>query len=208
MSILKTLLKIILDRGVNRSYSQFGEDLIIRPYVPKTGGVYVDVGCYHPILYSNTYRLYRRGWSGIVIDPNPKLKPLFAFFRPRDRFVHAAIGKKGETHEYVMFADGAYNTLDPASAKEYEARSAIRKRVAITTTSLSDVTAGMKHVDLLNIDTEGFDLEVLKTYDWRIPPRLIIVEALPDSETGAFLRQKGYVLVGLTKLNSIFLYER
>ena len=31
-------------------------------------GFYVDVGCFHPKKHSNTYLLYKRGWSGINID--------------------------------------------------------------------------------------------------------------------------------------------
>ena len=77
MSIIKALIKLILGRGVYRSYSVSGEDLIILPFLPAKGGFYVDVGCYHPILYSNTYRLYRNGWKGIVIDPNRRLGRLF-----------------------------------------------------------------------------------------------------------------------------------
>jgi hypothetical protein len=92
MSIIKTLIKLILGKGVYRSYSVSGEDLIILPFLPVERGFYVDVGCYHPILYSNTYRSYINGWNGVVIDPNRRLGRLFRIFRPRDLFIQAAIG--------------------------------------------------------------------------------------------------------------------
>jgi hypothetical protein len=56
-NILKTFVKLILNRGVG---SQFGEDKVLLTILPKKGR-YVDVGAYHPHLYSNTYALYRGG---------------------------------------------------------------------------------------------------------------------------------------------------
>jgi len=32
----------------NKSYSQFGEDIILQKLLKKKGGFYVDVGAYHP----------------------------------------------------------------------------------------------------------------------------------------------------------------
>lgn len=203
MSIFKTLVKLILRKGMRTSYSQFGEDLIIRPFVPKGKGIYVDVGCYHPILYSNTYRLYRKGWSGIVVDPNIGVKKLFSVFRPRDRFVCAAVGIGGEK-DYFVFSDGAYNTLDSELADAYKSRTHFIGTHKISLRPLSDICAGMDRIDLLNVDVEGLDLEVLETHDWVIKPRVIIVEARPDSPVAKFLAEKGYVLVGFTHLNSIF----
>lgn len=56
------------------SYSQFGEDRIIEAFFGTQGkGIYVDIGCNHPISYSNTWKLYLRGWNGVCVDPNPYL---------------------------------------------------------------------------------------------------------------------------------------
>ena len=42
-------------------YSQFGEDKILFEIIPKnvSNGFYVDVGCFHPKKYSNTYMLLK-----------------------------------------------------------------------------------------------------------------------------------------------------
>ena len=50
--------------------SQFDEDLKILKFF-KEKGFYVDIGCYHPIRYSNTYRMFKLGWKGMNIDLNP-----------------------------------------------------------------------------------------------------------------------------------------
>ena len=203
MSVVRTFLKLLLGRGVYTSYAQFGEDLIIRPYTQRKKGAYVDVGCYHPILYSNTYRLYRQGWQGVVIDPNKSLKTLFAVFRPRDTFIHAAVGEQGKG-TYVTFEDGAYNTFDTELAKTYEKRSRRIGTYSVSLHPLSELLDGIERIDVLSIDVEGYDLEVLKTHNWSVVPGLVIIETRPDSEAGVFLYSKGYELIGMTKLNSLF----
>lgn len=54
-----------------KSFSQYGEDLILESYFQKIGlsdGVYVDIGGFHPTWLSNTYLLHKKGWSGFVVD--------------------------------------------------------------------------------------------------------------------------------------------
>ena len=51
------------------SYSLGGVDLLVNYlFRNKKLGVYIDVGCNHPIKNNNTYLLHKRGWSGINID--------------------------------------------------------------------------------------------------------------------------------------------
>ena len=60
-----------------------GEDLVVEKYFKNiTNGFYVDLGCFHPILYNNTMLLYQKGWRGINIDISKfsiKLSPKFVF---------------------------------------------------------------------------------------------------------------------------------
>lgn len=99
-AILRTFFKQILGKGTRVSYSQDGEDTLVASIIRDKAGVYVDVGAYHPILYSNTYALYRQGWNGIVIDPNIALRPLYSIWRPRDIFVDSGVGVISETRPY------------------------------------------------------------------------------------------------------------
>src|SRR6266404_5627195 len=90
-NILKTAVKRILGRGQG---SQFGEDKIVASLLPEKG-TYLDIGAYHPHLYSNTYLLYKKGWSGTVVEPNPDMFVLWRVFRPKDTFVNCAVGSRG-----------------------------------------------------------------------------------------------------------------
>lgn len=208
MSVLKTIVKLVLGRGVYQSYSISGEDLIILPFLPAKGGFYVDVGCYHPILYSNTYRSYLNGWKGIVIDPNRSLGRLFRIFRPRDLFIQAAIGSSKGERTYFQFEDESYNTLDPACVEKYKLKTKLTSSYPVAMRSLAEVLSDINRIDLLNVDVEGLDLEVLQSYDWKVKPRMIIIEAMMGSPVSKFLEEMGYELVGLTRLNSIFLFKK
>ena len=61
----------------------------------KRNGIYVDVGAYHPKLFSNTYLFYKKGWRGICVDPNPEVGKMFRLARPRDVFLNVGVGDVG-----------------------------------------------------------------------------------------------------------------
>lgn len=55
-----------------KSYSQAGQDLFVDAVLNgRRNGVYLDIGCNHPILNSNTYALETElGWTGWLFDSN------------------------------------------------------------------------------------------------------------------------------------------
>lgn len=63
--------RILLLQFIKKSFSQYGEDLIIDSLLHnKHRGFYVDVGAYDPHRISNTKRFYLKGWKGINIEPD------------------------------------------------------------------------------------------------------------------------------------------
>src|SRR5687767_2385049 len=86
------VIQSVLDPWASTSYAQTGEDRIIATLLDgRSAGFYVDVGCNHPIRYSNTFDLYKRGWRGINIDANQRLIERYRRVRPRDVSVCAVI---------------------------------------------------------------------------------------------------------------------
>ena len=65
--------------------------LLDRFLCQRPSGFYVDVGAHHPIRFSNTFRLYRKGWRGLNIDANPGSMKRFHHTRPRDINIEAAV---------------------------------------------------------------------------------------------------------------------
>ena len=61
-----------------KRYSQWGEDEFIAEFFKDNqNGIYLDIGCFNPFMYSNTCLLHKKGWSGINIDINPTSIDLF-----------------------------------------------------------------------------------------------------------------------------------
>lgn len=85
-------------------------------------GVYVDVGANEPKRFSNTWRLYELGWSGIAVEPDRDLCRRFVRVRSRDAVVCAALGEREEDLVFHRFYESALNTLDPAMAARAESQ--------------------------------------------------------------------------------------
>ena len=199
-SVIKTALKLVLGKGSVRSYGQFGEDAIVQKLLKnRKRGFYIDVGAYDPILYSNTYAFYRKGWSGIAIEPNGSLGKLYKVFRPRDVFIKAAIGTGG-SQTYYEYADPAYNS--------FQKRDDVRlvRESEIKFLPLREVVKQhrIEKIDFLNIDVEGLDAQVLESHDWSVKPTVIAIESQENDPGPTFLLNKGYKLVGKAGLTLVF----
>lgn len=200
------------------TYSGEGEDLILEKYFGKTqSGYYVDIGCYHPKVGSNTHRFFKRGWSGINIDPNPHTIELFKKHRPKDINLNMGIaGKPGELTFY-NFKESAVSTFSEEFYNLRLSQGAVFLNTnKIQTKTLEDVfdeflPSGQK-IDFLDIDTEGTDLEVLASNNWsKYRPEIVLAEDqnlesknLNDLETVKFLNTHGYVLIAKTISTAIF----
>src|SRR3989344_491654 len=198
------------------SYSQSGEDILLNDHIfqNKKNGFYVDIGAHHPKRFSNTYLLYKRGWSGINIDPIPGMKKLFKG-RKRDIRINAGISDKSGSMEYHMFHKGAVNTFEERVAKEQEKRYGKPEVVKVevhTLKEILDIYVAGKEIDFMNVDVEGHELQILKSNDWkRYLPEIIAIEDqgldlenLNKSNVHLFLQEKRYNL--LNKLNYTSIY--
>jgi hypothetical protein len=93
-----------------RSYSQEGEDMILRRiFGSQTTGFYIDVGAHHPKRFSNTYFFYKKGWTGINIDAMPGSMKAFQKLRYRDINIETPISSTPETLVYYGFNEPALN---------------------------------------------------------------------------------------------------
>jgi len=179
-----------LDRHALSSYSQEGEDMILRRlFETKAVGFYVDVGAHHPKRFSNTYFFYKRGWSGINIDAMPGSMAAFNQYRRRDINLEAGVGDRRGSLEYYMFNEPALNSF---SKDLSERRHGENSQYRIATTAqvelrplaeiLDEHLAENKEIDFLSVDVEGFDLNVLRSNDWKKHrPRYVLSEILESN---------------------------
>lgn len=178
--MLKRIAKRILFPHCQWSYSQVGEDRIINQlFKHQHDGFYVDVGCNHPTVYSNTYLLYKSGWTGLAIDAHPEFASLFQAIRPKDTFVECAIDKTIGEQEFMITEDSRLSGLlkkDVVLAQQ----SKVLRRHRVKTRPLQDILAKNKvpkDFEVLNLDIEGHELSALQSMDFKFyRPKLVIVE--------------------------------
>jgi hypothetical protein len=201
-----------------KTYSMDGEDLFIENFFKNKRGLYVDVGAYHPLELNNTYLLHKRKWKGVNIDINPLSIDYFNFLRPNDINLNLGVAKKNSTKMmYFQKNKSPLNTLNLSHAKKIFSNKFKQKRIKTKTlTTILDKTKFKgKRIDFLNIDTEGNDLEVLQSLDFKkYIPKLICVELIdhfnPDQKKikkhkiYKFLINKKYKLVWSGHFSHIF----
>ena len=203
------------------SFSYSGEDKLISLLRPCPTGFYVDVGAFHPIVGSNTYKLYLRGWHGLTIEPCHNNAQLFEQVRPWDRHLTIGIAAESGTLTYHRFPYAELNTFDPNTA-EAVARTegvtavATEKIICRPLSEVLDQYAPRQHVDLLSIDAEGLDLMVLQSLDWqRQRPTAICVEDRASYNLGTlgkpqcsairtYLHMRDYFLVSQALVSFVY----
>lgn len=207
---------ILSYKCLRTSWSQFAEDLLLAEILQDipSPGFYVDVGCYHPIVYSNTYLFYRRGWSGICIDPSPVSAKEWKTRRPRDIMVTAGVNSKESTMYYFQFDHS------PPCNRLVSEEECSHLKSTLKPDQLSKIDVGPlakllhqnvppgKRIDLMSINCEGLDLEVLKSNDFdRFRPRALVVEDhdfSSDTKISSFMKSIGMRQVAQALISKIF----
>ena len=214
------LLRQVYFKKIDKNfYSQFGEDKVLKELIPANfnNGFYVDVGCFHPKKYSNTYMLFKRGWKGINIDMEKNKIETFDLARPYDyNFLGAISNKVEKVKIYRNQKFGVSSTINENFIKKKD----IIDEDFIMTTTLNAVLENSpfkeKKIDLLNIDIEGNDSKVLKSLNFDIyNPSIIIIEThlktiddIINSDIYLFLIKRKYILKSWTVYSLIFIKER
>ena len=207
------------------SYSLEGDDRIclsiLRKEVERNNHkrpFFIDIGCNHPKMLSNTFLFYSMGFSGICIDPLPKFKNLFDEIRPRDVFIEAAISSSESTHKLIEFNDDGASSIHSDTIDRYTKKFKQHAQHTVRSRRLRDVLREIGVLDysipFVDIDVEGLDLEVL-TQIGELPfkPLLICIEsklvnlanAFPRNEVDLVAEDLGYSLIAKTLLNSFYI---
>ena len=189
-----------------KSFSQFGEDLVINSFFKNYVGRYVDIGCYHPIKYSNTALLHKKGWKGVNIDLNQISIDLFNVCRKNDTNIMACLSDKVE--EVSIYLDSefsALNSVNIENSKNFKFK-VIKKK--IKTKVFSEIIKD--NFDFLDIDCEGNDFKILKTIDLKkYTPKMINIEVSLGNKENIYnyMYQNGYKILETKSLSHIFIKD-
>lgn len=227
---LVTLLIEKMTANKRAFYSIYGEDALIMGlmdrYTMQTGKQlalsYIDIGAWRPIKGSNTYFLYKKGFTGTVVEPNPHFKRMWNSIRPRDKFLAIGCGTGNFADLQIFHPSAASNTFNSDFAREITNSQPhkITNSVRVPLSSLREIIQG--HVTsstlpfLLDIDIEGMDFEVISSYDFPVGfrPVIILIEDMPpvgDSTDSLmiqnYLAAQKYRLIARTVVTAIYVDE-
>jgi FkbM family methyltransferase len=197
------------------SYAQNYEDIIINGFFPDIKkGKYIDVGAYDPEIDSVTKFFYDRGWSGINIEPQPKLIKKFISKRKRDTNLNVGISNKKDKLKLREFKGDGLSTFSENTKEEYEKHPDTNTLdytdYDVQVTTLKDVFSQYypdTDVQFLKIDVEGYELEVISGNDWeRYRPHLLCIESNHIyKDWKHILQEAGYSKVFNDGLNDYYL---
>ena len=137
------------------SYSLTGIDLVIDYIFKKENGLFIDVGCNHPVYNNNTYLLSKKGWRGINIDIDKKSIDLFNIFRKKDLNINLAVSSKKTELEYINYHEKSpINKIKTFENNTNEKFKDIRK---IKSSTLNSIIENSKYKDKL-IDFVSLDI--------------------------------------------------
>ena len=168
--IKKIFNKIYYEKYSKKSYSISNVDLILeRLFKDINQGIYIDVGCNHPIKYNNTYLLHKKGWCGINVDADNSSIKLFNIFRKKDYNVNCVLSDKQEIKDFYFYHErSSINTLSKELVNSRKTKPA--KTIKIKSKTLNQILESspfnLNKINLLSIDIENHEYEVLKNFNF------------------------------------------
>ena len=148
----------------------------------KTEGFYIDIGAHDGLQASNTAFLeFHRNWRGILVTPSTKHFQQCKVNRPNSFVINAACVCMDYPHATI---DGNFNSIN-GCPKDSPLASTISQNITVSALSLNSILDRYikeqdlckTTIDLLKIDTYGYDLEVLKGIDLsKYNPNYILIE--------------------------------
>jgi FkbM family methyltransferase len=214
---LLTQLKLLLWRP--STYAQTGEDLILEALAGEQKITsYLELGGCHPVYLSGSYKFYKAGAKGVIVEPNPLLARLYKFWRPRDTVVQAAIVAKPQNSiTFYRFVAATLNTTDAAEAAAL-AEQGYQALPTITVPALTPEALLKQHFpitapDVLSLDIEGGEDAILSAWPWeneRARPRFVVLETLSYTTRTPYqaridaMLTRGYRVAASTHINTIF----
>lgn len=160
----------------NKYYAAHGIDQYIKEtfFPNKTNGYFIDIGAHNGIDINNTYYFENEGWDGICFEPLPEIFEQLKQNR-KCKVVQKAISDVIGSSQF--FTIKGYSNMLSGLADKYPQDHIARINQEIeqydqnydyidVMCSTFDEEVKQTNIDLLSIDTEGAELDILKTINF------------------------------------------
>lgn len=186
-------------------HSQIGQDKwVVEKTLGKRNGYFVEIGASDGVKLSNTFTLEKHyNWQGICVEPNPKVYQRLCQNRTCITVNDCIYSESGLTLEFLVC--GVLSTLENFATNDHHAKKRNQARtgenlVSVRTTEPNELLekhGAPTYIDYMSIDTEGSELEIVKSIDfdkWKIALLTIEHNKLKDKREKIFniLSKKGY----------------
>ncbi len=198
-----------------------GQDILVHQLLnQKPHGVFVDIGANDGVTISNTLYFERElGWEGIAIEPIPSIFEKLSENRVCHK-VNGCITPEPGKAKFLELVGGPnmlstlaiHNSGLTARRLRTNARrhNATIEEIEVECFRLEDLTErfGIKGIDFLSVDTEGGELDILKSIDFeKTPVGVISVENnYFSSSIRRYLEGCGFLYVGTFKIDEIYVF--
>lgn len=180
-------------------------DFVLEYFDYKQSGVYIDVGAYDGITWSNSVALDELlNWKGICIEPNPTVFEKLKSLRPNAQCINAGcysyVAQKkfwkitGRAEMLSGFKDNYDSQHIERINRETKACNGTIEEIEIPIITLQNliVENDIKQVDYLSVDVEGAELEVLKGLGIYTPHLISVEDNGYTAEPHNYLLDIGY----------------
>lgn len=205
--------------SLKKDPSQCGEQNYLLKYFSSIeNGLYIELGAFHPIYYSNSIGFKRKGWKGISYEANSDFKILWRIFRNSDRLVNKAVLPNravGDMTKFYFMERGVDGTS--SALKEHATTHALRygittREAIIPSISIEEVLDNFlvkysQPPDLMLVDIEGLDISILEVLCSQISisklPKWLFMEVL-NYDISPKVYSETYEIVGSVGPNVLF----
>lgn len=184
---------------------------IIDTYFPDHKGIMVEVGAGPPEFYSMSKLFRDNGWRCVCIEPNPK-------FVEQHRKLGNEIYEYACSYEEKVSDFKVVKTGNWSEENEGISSSSLKLKRNISLSTYENIVvhvkklnsilkeAGVKKIDFLSIDVEGWEIEVMLGFDvFEYEPKVILLENYEGSHFYIkYMNSIGYELASTTGYNYIF----
>lgn len=187
---------------------QYIEKLLKDHFNIDTGGVFVDVGAYHPTILSNSYYFEKhKGFRVICVEPTPVMYQELKKLRANVYNYAASDENKDDVNFQVV--NGPWDSFGYAGSGLHTYEGVRKYTTVVNATKIEDIKikvrtldfilseAKVNDVDVLSIDTEGHELQVLNGLDFeKYKPKVCCIENFFNEPwLKEYMTKKGYQFV-------------